>query len=496
MGYITYLTTAKFDYIEVNMSKTDNQSQFEQLEYAISKESIDEITTIYEHLSTNSLKHDNYELFSELTIKYISYASDQNYLNYVKKYALRFISVCESRNWHIIDTGYSAIAATMYYNLHDYKNAAIHVLNQINLSKELGNEMTLAHCYGNLGYLYILDQKYVEALDILQDAVSIYSSHKNLNPPEKMKTLQNLVHVYLELEDMSKAKKYMNIILNWHDIDKNTSIKQELYTAFAHFYSKSNNNEEALLYLYEAIEIAEGHNSNKALLDLYNDTIEILISEENHTDIMPIHKKARQLTKLILERNTQSNYRLFKNELDYVHHELDFLSDDNNLAANDLDTLTCAYNRDFLNKHVEHLFYASSSDSMPFSLMLIDLDDFNIINTKHGHHIGDKVLQAVAKNLNSHLVDDQELVRYAGDRFIITMANTTKVQAKADALNYLKMIKDQVYLKDQYDIQITASAGLVESMDSKAKNLSDLLRLCDLVLFQAKKSGKKQLSQW
>lgn len=481
---------------EVEMSSLDNTEILNQFESSISSLRIGDITSKYETLSYKALTADNEQLFSDLTVTFMTHLVDYDYSTEIIRYSIRYMTICEEKGWNKDDLTYCAVAATLYMTTSDFPKAITYVEREISIAKDLGREVTAAHCYGNLGWLYFITNNYNEALNILTDAVLIYERNRLDLASAKMKTLTNLSLVYLKLDQLDKAFKYMNIVLNWENIDKHQSIRQELYTAFGKYFTKCNNYEQALLYYCESIEIAEEGIANNVLLDLYNSALPLLIKEKRYTDVLTLQEKIMSVTKLILERNTQSNYRLFKNELDYVHHELDFLSDDNNLAANDLDTLTCAYNRDFLNKHVEHLFYASSSDNMPFSLMLIDLDDFNIINTKHGHHIGDKVLQAVAKNLNSHLVGDQELVRYAGDRFIITMANTTKVQAKADALNYLKMIKDQVYLKDQYDIQITASAGLVESMDSKAKNLSDLLRLCDLVLFQAKKSGKKQLSQW
>lgn len=59
------------------------------------------------------------------------------------------------------------------------------------------------------------------------------------------------------------------------------------------------------------------------------------------------------------------------------------------------------------------------------SVVIVDLDNFKQINDSHGHHIGDQVLEATAKQLQDSLLNGDVLARWCGEEFILFMFDTT-----------------------------------------------------------------------
>ena len=80
-------------------------------------------------------------------------------------------------------------------------------------------------------------------------------------------------------------------------------------------------------------------------------------------------------------------------------------------------------------------------------LMILDIDDFKIVNDKYGHLVGDQVLGSISKILKSYVNDDCIAGRYGGDEFIILFTNTRE----EDILWKTKKIKESMQaLEEEY----------------------------------------------
>ena len=65
-----------------------------------------------------------------------------------------------------------------------------------------------------------------------------------------------------------------------------------------------------------------------------------------------------------------------------------------------------------------------------FSLLVLDIDRFKLVNDEHGHVAGDRILKAVATVLNQQRRSSDVLARYGGEEFAILLPETTLAQAK------------------------------------------------------------------
>lgn len=122
--------------------------------------------------------------------------------------------------------------------------------------------------------------------------------------------------------------------------------------------------------------------------------------------------------------------------------------------------------------------------------MLIDIDDFKVINDKHGHLVGDNVIGTFASILKS-ITDDVGIAgRWGGEEFIVFIPNSTiehthqLANSICDSFHKIKFTAEQNYFN------ATVSIGLSFSDNVKHISIDQLIRQADDCLYQAKSSGK------
>ncbi len=146
------------------------------------------------------------------------------------------------------------------------------------------------------------------------------------------------------------------------------------------------------------------------------------------------------------------------------------------------DSLTGAFNR----KRLMRFFNARKLDNnAPFSMFYVDINDFNAINEKYGRHVGDDVLKAFVKHLNSY-VRDAITVRLDGDDFVVTITgNFTD-----DILHSIKHRLDHAFSKplvvNDVDIRISVAIAYA-SFPREGQSLEKLLAVSAQRVMEVKK---------
>jgi len=158
------------------------------------------------------------------------------------------------------------------------------------------------------------------------------------------------------------------------------------------------------------------------------------------------------------------------------------------------DSLTGLYNQHTFWDLLQYETERSLRQKYKFSLLLIDIDNFKIINDKYGHEVGDRFLKEFTVILRSAVRKGDIPARYAGDNFTAILPVCDEEQAYVVA----KRIKDNlrnhsVTLPDGTSIQETVSIG-VSVFPSHAQDAQDLFLLADSMLMQAKSSGKDHVA--
>jgi diguanylate cyclase (GGDEF)-like protein len=158
------------------------------------------------------------------------------------------------------------------------------------------------------------------------------------------------------------------------------------------------------------------------------------------------------------------------------------------------DPLTSLYNQgtfwDFLGYEIDR----SLRQKYPFSIMLVDLDNFKTINDTHGHEAGDAYLIVFSKLLKTVLRKGDIVARYGGDDFAAILPVCDEAQAYIAAKRLLESLREQSFLlKDGTAVRITASIGMAV-FPHHAKDAENLFLLADSMLHHAKDSGKDRVS--
>jgi diguanylate cyclase (GGDEF)-like protein len=151
------------------------------------------------------------------------------------------------------------------------------------------------------------------------------------------------------------------------------------------------------------------------------------------------------------------------------------------------------------NRHtMEHAFPAAIErcvrDERPISLLMLDLDNFKIVNDRYGHIAGDRILATIARILRRHFRPSDILVRYGGDEFAVLLPNVNANQASEIAERVREAISGYEMSLDGYrgDLNVAVSIGVAELADGQA--LDAMLTAADEAMYRAKRSGRNAVS--
>jgi diguanylate cyclase (GGDEF)-like protein len=154
------------------------------------------------------------------------------------------------------------------------------------------------------------------------------------------------------------------------------------------------------------------------------------------------------------------------------------------------DRLTGLATREALLSQLENLVKNYKTNKHDhFSVLLININDFKVVNNLFGYKMGDFVLKQVANRLNSLIRDYDVLGRLNGDEFIILLRHFKTVES-------IKYIVDRILQKMEQPIRllnrtykITASIG-ISNMNQDVKSASELLKTASIALHNAQRLGK------
>ena len=155
------------------------------------------------------------------------------------------------------------------------------------------------------------------------------------------------------------------------------------------------------------------------------------------------------------------------------------------------DTLTNLPNREMFNKKLDDCIKKYHQNKEKFSLFFLDLDNFKKINDVHGHIIGDKLLEIVAKRIKNCIRKDDFLARLGGDEFaliICNIKNPTNVQNIAQKI--MDSLKRPIYLEG-HSINASISIGIYISQNENVSK-ERILSYADIAMYKAKNKGKSQ----
>jgi diguanylate cyclase (GGDEF)-like protein/PAS domain S-box-containing protein len=154
------------------------------------------------------------------------------------------------------------------------------------------------------------------------------------------------------------------------------------------------------------------------------------------------------------------------------------------------DALTGLPNRILMQDRVDQYIAQAQRQKLSVAMLFLDLDGFKHINDSLSHHIGDKLLRAVALRLQECLRKGDSIARLGGDEFVLTLPALTDTQAAAQvAQKVLEALEDDFNING-HKLHISGSIG-ISVYPSDGKNTESLLRAADTAMYHAKAKGRR-----
>ena len=152
------------------------------------------------------------------------------------------------------------------------------------------------------------------------------------------------------------------------------------------------------------------------------------------------------------------------------------------------DGLTKLHNHRYFQDHLTREIKRVSRTQAPLSMILIDIDDFKLLNDTHGHAAGDDVLMALAAIMNDSARESDLIARYGGEEFVILLPNTDLAGAVHLAEKIRISVEETRLIigESMKPINVTISLGVA----AYNGNRRDFFAEADRALYQAKASGK------
>lgn len=152
------------------------------------------------------------------------------------------------------------------------------------------------------------------------------------------------------------------------------------------------------------------------------------------------------------------------------------------------DELTGLPNRLLFNEHLKGTLTQAKKNRMQCALILLDLDQFKLINDSLGHHLGDKLLILVAKRIESLHVGDT-LGRFGGDEFILLLANLEQLEDAENVARRILQVFVAPFFLEGNEVFITPSIG-ISFYPEDAEDVDTLTKQADTAMYHAKELGR------
>ena len=162
-----------------------------------------------------------------------------------------------------------------------------------------------------------------------------------------------------------------------------------------------------------------------------------------------------------------------------------------------IDPLTGLHNRRYGTAQLNAIAERAKAESLPFAVMIVDIDRFKSVNDRYGHAAGDAVLIEVATRLAANLRASDLLARVGGEEFLIALPDTSLSDAQTAAHRLCRAIESApVVLHDGQRVVVTISIGMTTggTTPSRAADVAQLVEQADRALMHSKTHGRNQVT--
>lgn len=160
------------------------------------------------------------------------------------------------------------------------------------------------------------------------------------------------------------------------------------------------------------------------------------------------------------------------------------------------DTLTGLANRALFNEKLQMAYHRAKRSKEKLVLMIVNVDEFKVINDTLGHSIGDEILKELSSRLQSTIRKTDTIARIGGDEFAILFENVKDpTTISLSAKRVFDAIEPAFNISNDSEIHVTASVGIAVSQDDE-NYYNNILKQADIAVYLAKEHGKNNFQYY
>lgn len=351
----------------------------------------------------------------------------------------------------------------VYINNSKLDDAYHHLSESLNYAVKAGNTQAISNATSNLGLIHMEKKDFDKALDNFFTALSL---------EEKLGSKRGIAYVnfriaeaYMWKKNYVKSLEMANTSLEMQKAMENTYQVANCYLLISSIYEDMNNYKEALVNY-----------------KLYTNTQMQIYTEDNNKKVSELQKDYD----LYKQEKEKEIYRLRNEELVGINDKL-ILAYDEIHRISTTDSLTGLLNRRGFEETVDKLFPHCFESNLINSLLLIDIDNFKLINDTYGHSAGDKVLMKTSEIISKVSSNIGVCARWGGEELIVLLPNCSEKEA-VNVSNKIQLeLSNSSFILAGKTILTTVTIGI--SCGSN-KSLDEHFEIADHNLYVGKKSGK------
>lgn len=157
-----------------------------------------------------------------------------------------------------------------------------------------------------------------------------------------------------------------------------------------------------------------------------------------------------------------------------------------------IDSMTGLYNKNATEEIVGELIENACKNKSVGAMIVVDIDNFKLINDAFGHTFGDTVIENFAASINSVVYEDTIVGRVGGDEFLLYLNDATVEKTQKLASDICTIISKS-YVGEQMPDGVSCSIGIAYA-PKDGKNFQDLFIKADLAMYHSKADGKNRFT--
>ncbi|WP_407275568.1 diguanylate cyclase [Halothiobacillus sp. DCM-1] len=158
------------------------------------------------------------------------------------------------------------------------------------------------------------------------------------------------------------------------------------------------------------------------------------------------------------------------------------------------DALTQLLNRAALTDALARIQARTVRQGGVYSVLLVDIDHFKLVNDHYGHSVGDEAIRWVSRTLAQNLRPEDEIGRWGGEEFLIVLPDADEVEAKAVAERMLSSVRALPSLVPGDAVSLTVSVGVATASSTSASPaVLTMVQQADAALYEAKRAGRDRV---